>query len=59
MTNKTHEQRLKDMEKLSREILKSEQKSIEFLIKIGIYNSEGELSENYSRNPYVRETKKI
>ena len=57
MTNRTHEQILKDLEKLSREILESEQKSIEFLIKIGVYNSEGELSENYSRNPYVRENK--
>lgn len=48
VVSKTHEQILEGMKRRSAEILESRERSIDFLIKIGIYTPNGELSRNYT-----------
>ena len=50
-TNKTHEQILIDLEKLSKSISGSKKESLDFLVRIGVNTKTGKLSRNYS-NPH-------
>jgi len=47
MNNQEHEELLEAFKKYTKKLLSSKKESKDFLVRSGIYNQKGELSQNY------------